>query len=346
MRAQSWILIIIALGCGLVASIGISQVMDRGEAKDGNEQEYESIFTAVVDIPTGNPITPQMIKLEKWPKDKLPAGVITELDKIEKRRPRSAIIKGEPILEGKLIGKDDKGAIEQLSEGFQAVAIKVTAEDISGGLVKPGDRVNVLVYFQKGDEIPETGIRTLLRNVRCFAIGSEVEREENEGKVINAATVTLELNERDAALITLAQQKGRIRLTLRRPDDKAPTDQEDPLLTMKDILGGESEATHDPNKSITLPPLGPAPTVEKPSADAVLRELASGQPAEPAEKPFRMTVTEGPKRTNYDIPKNSDPIEVGTTGITNPTLPSLPAPVAPAPNTSAGTNPTNEDIEN
>ena len=57
MRAQSWILIIIALGCGLVASIGISQVMDNRGGETEAEVEMESIFVALTNISVGDPIT-------------------------------------------------------------------------------------------------------------------------------------------------------------------------------------------------------------------------------------------------------------------------------------------------
>ena len=48
MRMKSLILIFIALGCGLVASIGISQVMDRGGS--GGSLEMEQILVALAEL--------------------------------------------------------------------------------------------------------------------------------------------------------------------------------------------------------------------------------------------------------------------------------------------------------
>ena len=52
MRMKSIVLIFIALGCGLVASIGISQVMDRGSSS-GSSMEMEQILVALNDIDIG-----------------------------------------------------------------------------------------------------------------------------------------------------------------------------------------------------------------------------------------------------------------------------------------------------
>jgi Flp pilus assembly protein CpaB len=63
MRPKSLLLLALALGCGLVASIGISQVMDR----NGNSQtklETVPIYVAVHNINLGDPIDAKMISLE------------------------------------------------------------------------------------------------------------------------------------------------------------------------------------------------------------------------------------------------------------------------------------------
>ena len=50
MRAKSMVLILIALGCGLVASIAISQVMERGAGSDNAALETVQIYVATADI--------------------------------------------------------------------------------------------------------------------------------------------------------------------------------------------------------------------------------------------------------------------------------------------------------
>ena len=46
-----------------------------------------------------------MLKLEQWPKDKVPPGAISRIEDVEGRRARTKLYAGEPILENKLLGK-------------------------------------------------------------------------------------------------------------------------------------------------------------------------------------------------------------------------------------------------
>jgi len=67
MRMKSLILIFIALGCGLVASIGISQVMGRGAGVTGPQLEMEQILVAQADIDINAKLDAQSVRLEECP---------------------------------------------------------------------------------------------------------------------------------------------------------------------------------------------------------------------------------------------------------------------------------------
>ena len=77
MRPKSLILLALALGCGLVASLGISQVLD---SKNGQVAVVETvpIYVALHNINLGDPIDEGMVSLEEWPKSKVPVGAITK----------------------------------------------------------------------------------------------------------------------------------------------------------------------------------------------------------------------------------------------------------------------------
>ena len=62
MRPKSLMLLVLALGCGLVASIGISQVMDRN-AKQPTAVETTPIYVALHNINLGDPIDAAMVSL-------------------------------------------------------------------------------------------------------------------------------------------------------------------------------------------------------------------------------------------------------------------------------------------
>ncbi len=230
MRPKSMILIVIALGCGLVASIGISQVIENRPENAGiPEIEMISIYVAQKEIKVGETIQEKMISLEEWPADRAPESVITELEEVVNRRSRQQIFVGEPILMGKLIGENEKSvdAAERIRPGYRAVTVLVNEAVAVGNLLKPGDSVDVLVYLREGADIPQTTMKTILEQVRVFAINDTMDRIEGKnGTSIKAKTVTLEVKPSQVELITLADAIGRIRLSARRPDDESNSNAE------------------------------------------------------------------------------------------------------------------------
>lgn len=239
MRGKSMILIVIALGCGLVASIGISQILDsRG---GGDKTQTKKIFVAVKDIDINTPLTPEIIKLEEWPVEKIREGAIDNLEDIKDMAPNQRLYAGEPILRAKLFDPSSSGGESlRIPKGYRVQAIKVKAEDVAGGLVKPGDHVDVLVYLRKGGNISQTTTRTILKDARVFAVGAQTSVEhEKDGKTISAKTVSLLLQPGQVETMLLASRLGQISLSLRRPDDDGDVDTEG--ATAHQMLSGSGE---------------------------------------------------------------------------------------------------------
>lgn len=222
MRPKSLLLLGLALGCGLVASIGISQVMDRNGMPKA-AAETVPIYIALHNINLGDPIEAGMLSLEEWPKDKVPRGAISKLEDLEGRRPRTAIIEGEPILEGKLLAPGQiADPIQSIPKGMRLKTIAVNAEK-GVGLLGPGDRVDVQLFVRKDQRIGVSAAKSkvILQNVRVFAVDQTVQRspDGSEEKTI-AKTVSLMLLPEQASKLTLAEQIGEISLIPRNPDDQ------------------------------------------------------------------------------------------------------------------------------
>jgi pilus assembly protein CpaB len=239
MRPKSLILLALALGCGLVASIGISQVMDRN-SKPGAKMETVPIYVALHNINLGDPIDKKMISLQEWPKDKVPHGAISSLEELEGRRPRTAIIEGEPILEGKLLAPGQMAdPIRSITKGMRLYTIKVDAEKSAAGLLGPGDRVDVQLFVRKDQR---TGVDTakskiILQNVRVFAVDQTVQRSADGGEERSVAkTISLLVKLEQASKLALAAQIGEISLIPRNPDDEEAGDSSE--MTVDDLLTG------------------------------------------------------------------------------------------------------------
>lgn len=285
MRVKSLILIFIALGCGLVASIGISQVMHREAAPPGIEMEQ--ILVALTDIDIGTRLDAQNVRLEDWPKAKVPPGAIRRLEEVKDKYANVRFFKGEPLNVHK-ISDTLKNIAVQVPPGYRAMPVKVD-EDTVMKAVSPGDRVDVMVFLRRnGQDIPETGTYTILKNVRVFAVNTNTERTtDGKGETTNFRTISLLVKPDHARELAVAAQMGKILLTLRRPDEQDEESGEEEVTPISEILSGRSkkgsETTPASNaagsgflgfvKSLapavpSPPPAPPAPPAEKAPASA------------------------------------------------------------------------------
>ncbi len=221
MRAKSMVLILIALGCGLIASIAISQVMERGSNKGTATLETVQIYVALSDIDVNEQLSATNVRLEDWPKSKIPEGAVVNFEEINERFARTRMYEGEPVLKRKLADNISGPAIT-IPEGDRVCSLKVRMDTAVSYLVKPGDRVDIFGYFREGRDIPKTGTREILRNVRVFAVNSETEQEtDQEGRTIVAKTISVLVKQDQVARLMLAAELGTLRLALRRPNETA-----------------------------------------------------------------------------------------------------------------------------
>ncbi|OHB84388.1 MAG: Flp pilus assembly protein CpaB [Planctomycetes bacterium RBG_16_64_12] len=225
MRTKSVLLLMLALGCGLVASIGITQVMaKRSSGSPAATGETQSIFVALTEIPRGDLITAEMLKLEEWPSDKVPPGALTKIEDVEGRRPKSKVYAGSVLLDDQLLAKglSNSGAPSQIPVGYRVVSVRVDDESGISNLIRPSDRVDVLLYMRRSPgAVAETSTRTILQDIQVFAVNDVFDLETTEDEqTINAKTVSLLVTPGQAESITLATELGIIRLALRSHEDK------------------------------------------------------------------------------------------------------------------------------
>ena len=283
MRARSLLLLLLALGCGLVASIGITQVMARRDSAPADSGEKQTILIAKKDIPMGEPISAPLVAQQSCPAANVPPGAFSTLADVEGRRAKTAIPANMPITENLLLGK---GAGDQLASnaiplGKVLSTVKVEAQSAAGNLIRPGDTVNVLV-FVKADlmrGIPKTATKTILQNVRVFAINDVYDISSTAGaeKSLSAKTISLIVTPEDAELIALATKLGDVSLALRSPEDK-------------DI---KSLAGHDARELFGEPSLGGDRSRSPADVAGILKDLVA--PPKPAPPPVATAAAEEPK---------------------------------------------------
>jgi hypothetical protein len=149
-----------------------------------------------------------------------------------------------------------------IPKGLRVVPVKV--DNVSGGpgLIMPGDRVDVLVHLLRNaaQDVQETTTRTILQNIKVFAVNDvvDVEREKDskDKEKMTAKTISLLVTPAQGATLTLASEMGKVRLVMRSPDDDSTS--VDGISKPSDLLGGSKIANPENerlDKDTAAPPV-------------------------------------------------------------------------------------------
>jgi pilus assembly protein CpaB len=280
MRPKTLILFIVAIGCGLVASIGVSQYMEK--ARGFGAVETEKIYVATTEISQNDRMDAKNVSLEEWPKDRIPEGAITDLKQLEDKFSRTRMYKGEPILQAKLSDAMDGGGSTTIPPGHRVVAVKVDETSSGAGLIRPGDRVDLVLFLRKSQDIPETTTKTILWDVNVFAVGGKLEREidDKHGTSREVRSVSLLVSPKPADLVMLAKELGVLSLSLRRPGDASG--EIGSGENVQSLLGRDGENANENKRQSTETEVPPWVADAQPPADPVEAPAPVEPPSPPA----------------------------------------------------------------
>lgn len=217
----------------------------------------QAIVTVAASLPPGHMIRPADLAELAWPQRDPPPGAIVagsaEAQQLAGSVTRRALAAGELVHAAAVIRPGERGFLSALvAPGNRAIAIAVDATTSAGGLIWPGDRVDVILTQELRDDAVPLAQRvlseTILSNVRILSADQRLApaAEAAPGPVDIAgdpakpgvpATVTLEVTPIEAERVTVAGTLGRLHLTLR---GVAAATNEAPVLAM--WAGGVSPA--------------------------------------------------------------------------------------------------------
>ncbi|MDP3276821.1 MAG: Flp pilus assembly protein CpaB [Deltaproteobacteria bacterium] len=117
--------------------------------------------------------------------------------------------------------------------GMRAVTIRADSTSSFSGLIRAGDRVDVLATMSRTNGEGERVTLPLLQNVLVLAAGSDLGGEQAAAQPGGAASttagsaqprtdvtmITLTVSLEEGALLVFAQDRGRLSLVMRNPDD-------------------------------------------------------------------------------------------------------------------------------
>lgn len=264
MRGKSMMLILVAIGCGLVASVGISQVMEQS-SKGGSREETVPILVALADIDINDALDSKNVGLEQYPKNRVPAGAYQDIEKVKDKFARARMAKGEVILQLRISDTRGDTIAGRTPIGFRAVTIRADDETRDSNLLGPGDKVDVLFRPTHMSWKGTHAAKSLLRNVRVGALNAVMERAQDGSEDKAAAkTVTLYIKQEQVSLIESARSLGELKLVLRATGEPGESDQlGDVTMAELENRGEQTASAPTPIQNILNPDLN------KPKVDEI-----------------------------------------------------------------------------
>lgn len=266
MRAKSLVLLILALGCGLVASIGINQYLSaRSDTSAEAPEGTVLVLVANQEIPKSMKIDESMIRLEHWPEASAPGGSINDIALALGRAVKQTVFPGEPLLEQKLAEPGAEGADATIPPGLRAFTVKVNTESGVAGFIQPGARVDVTLSVSRSNEVTTAMAKTILMNIEVWAVDQQIHLSEDDPQATPAKAVTLLVTPEQVEILTLATSHGKVYLSLRNNIDDGEEASANPV-TMRDVTGGRAESTSaiNPLRSVIPQPVESTEPLEVP----------------------------------------------------------------------------------
>jgi pilus assembly protein CpaB len=251
MEKQKVVLIGAGIILGIVAIFLTKTLIDQ-QRKEVQEQakrelsELRKSQTAVLlakeNISRGATITAKMIEPSIVPNKYVKPDALTSADRIVGMVAATPIAKGEQISKNLLVAELETETVASLSAatpiGKRAMTIPVDDITSVGGMVRPGDHVDVIGLLPlagkdpEGKDVKQVTTVQFFQNVLVLAVGKQIEAEpprarvrrkegeEEKSKAPAVNMVTMALAPTESNLLAFAlEQQTKIRLVLRAQAD-------------------------------------------------------------------------------------------------------------------------------
>ena len=217
-------LFVIALVLSLVTASMIYTFLQSAATK-AVSSESEVVLVAKTNIPNRTRIAAEMVQEQRVPKEYIQPGAVREMPKAVGTMTREEIVAGEQVLERRLLLPGAKSGFSWvIPPGKRALTVAATEVTGVAGLLKAGDYVDVLVTVETqtgGGSFTQMAMQNIAvlsvnRDSLAGADNESLAKETAKDLARNKLTsITLAVSPDDAARITLAEEKGKVRFALR-----------------------------------------------------------------------------------------------------------------------------------
>lgn len=231
--------LLVALVVG-AASFGLFVQQQRAFEDRVSGGEPIPILVASSSLPLGETLSDANLAIREIPESYVEDRHIRASDaaKVIGIRTTMGLKANEAILWTDLAVATEEGRVLSglVQNGLRAITVTTAAGGNFGGLLRPGDRIDLLFRANKDES---TVVLPLLQNVLVLAVGQEMGGQTNIINMVrSASSLTLSVSANQAQALTLAQSEGSLTASLRNPGDIVVSADRLPT-TLKDIYTAE-----------------------------------------------------------------------------------------------------------
>jgi pilus assembly protein CpaB len=256
--------VVLAVVLALLSAVLVYAALSRtGDGSGLGADEAQTVVVAKEAIPARSEITGSMVELRQVPINARGDQALTSVDDVVGKVTRYPIAANEQVLASKVVSPELPAEGEALTyvvpEGMRAISIQASQVLSAGGLILPGDYVDILWdYPREGATVP-LFTRTVLQNIEVAAVAQTLVdvvpamAGEEDGEPVSsestapqrarnseaepqpdAVTMTLLVTPHQAEILFLAEETGALRAVLRSFSDGAEVDV--PVVTLLELL--------------------------------------------------------------------------------------------------------------
>jgi pilus assembly protein CpaB len=209
MKQKNLVMLGVAVGCGLVAAFAVARL-----TAGAGRPETAKVLVAKKDIPLQTKLEEKdldaLLVWAEMPKNLAPPDAVSDIEQV-KGKELSRTLK-----QGNAVSLSDLGQSNNivLPDGCKQITVKASQVDAAGGFAKPGAKVDIMYIERNTTGKPRAAI--ILRDMLILAINMVDTLNEKTGRAIpQVESVSLAVTDKQATLVALADERGKIKLVLR-----------------------------------------------------------------------------------------------------------------------------------
>jgi len=233
--------LLLSMVLGLLAVFLVYMYVRGIERQLYEEVDMQNVVVAREAIAAGAAIDERIVQRVQVPRKYRQPQTFPAVEEVAGRVAVVPIPAGAQVVGGMLADAGAEALSFEVPRGRRAVAITVSDDTGVGGLIRPGNFVDIVGTFEYGRPIANQGgrmtyaderteVRTMMQNVFVVAVNKELRRERIQEETSGGGTqstralrtVTLLVDPQRVQELVLAQQVGELTLSLRSSlDDTA-----------------------------------------------------------------------------------------------------------------------------